>query len=157
MPLATSQPYAGSYLMPSIERATVGDAMHPGILSCDGDATSVEVARMMATHHIHCVAVMGLEHEALSPDHSQEPRVWGIISDFDLIGDGVDGGSEHTAADLARHPIVNVDPSTPIRAAAQLMLTHRVGHLVVVDPGTQRPTGILSTLDIAGILAWGEG
>ena len=80
--------------MPSIEHATVGDAMHPGILSCDGDATSTEVARMMATHHVHCVAVMGLEAEALSGDHHRAPRVWGIISDFDLIGAGISGGTE---------------------------------------------------------------
>jgi CBS domain-containing protein len=155
--LATIQPYPGSYLMPSIEHATVGDAMHPGILSCDGDATSTEVARMMATHHVHCVAVMGLDQAPLSADRRREPRVWGIISDFDLIGAGVSDGPEQTAAGLARHAAIIVEPSTLIHAAAQLMLTHRAGHLVVVDPGTQRPTGILSTLDIAGILAWGEG
>jgi CBS domain-containing protein len=155
--LAPIQPYPGSYLMPSIEHATVSDAMHPGILSCDGDATAMEVARMMATHHVHCVAVMGLEQEALSADHRREPRIWGIISDLDLIGAAVSAGPEQTAAGLARHSVISVEPSTPIPAAAQLMLTHRAGHLVVVDPGTQRPTGILSTLDIAGILAWGEG
>jgi hypothetical protein len=26
----------------------------------------------------------------------------------------------------------------------------------VIDPNIQRPIGILSTLDIAGVLAWGE-
>jgi CBS domain-containing protein len=44
----------------------------------------------------------------------------------------------------------------PLRDAGDLMLTHGVSHLIVVDPATQRPTGVLSTLDIAGILAWGE-
>jgi hypothetical protein len=36
------------------------------------------------------------------------------------------------------------------------MLTHGTPHLLVIDPGKQRPIGILSTLDIAGVLAWGE-
>ena len=36
------------------------------------------------------------------------------------------------------------------------MLAHQVTHLVVVQSGTQRPIGILSTADIAGVLAWGE-
>ena len=37
------------------------------------------------------------------------------------------------------------------------MLDHDAHHIVVVDPNTRRPVGILSTLDVAGILAWGEG
>ena len=152
MSLSTTQPYHGSYLMPSIEQATVGDAMHPGILSCDRDATLTEVARMMASHHVHCVAVTGL-----SQDQSPEPLVWGLISDFDLIEAGLDSASEQTAGTLAKQPIFSVKPSTAVHAAGQLMLTHGTGHLVVVDPETERPIGILSTLDIAGILAWGEG
>jgi hypothetical protein len=36
------------------------------------------------------------------------------------------------------------------------MIVHGETHVVVIAPGTQRPIGILSTLDIAGILAWGE-
>jgi len=43
-----------------------------------------------------------------------------------------------------------------LREAGELMLTHAVNHLVVVQPGSQRPIGILSTLDVAGVLAWGE-
>lgn len=56
----TIQPYHGSYLMPSLEHATVADAMHPGILSCQADATLTDVARIMGTHHVHSVAVMGI-------------------------------------------------------------------------------------------------
>jgi CBS domain-containing protein len=142
----------GSYLMPSIEHATVADAMHPGILSCDRDAVSTEVARMMASHHVHCIAVTAPSH-----DERAEPLVWGIISDLDLIGASLGSGSEPTAAALAQQPVISVKPSTPMLDAAQLMLTYRAAHLVVVDPDSQRPIGILSTLDVAGILAWGEG
>lgn len=142
----------GSYLMPSIEHATVADAMHPGILCCDHSASSTEVARMMVTHHVHCIAVMAPSHD-LRP----ESLVWGIISDLDLIEAGVGGGSERTAAALAQQPVISVKPSTPMLEAAQLMLKHGAAHLVVVDPDKQRPIGILSTLDVAGILAWGEG
>jgi CBS domain-containing protein len=106
----------------------------------------------MATHHVHCIAVMGL-----SNDPVPEPIVWGIVSDLDLIEASVVGRSEHTAAALAQQPIVSVNPSTPIGEAARLMLAHSAPHLVVVDSDSQRPIGILSTLDIAGILAWGEG
>ncbi len=33
------------------------------------------------------------------------------------------------------------------------MTRHGVSHLVVVDPVEQRPLGVLSTLDLAGVLA----
>ena len=57
---------------------------------------------------------------------------------------------------MAKVPLISVEPSMPLREAAGLMLEHRVTHLVVVEPGTQRPVGVLSTLDVAGVLAWGE-
>ena len=63
MPDTTTTTTHGSYLMPSLEHATVADAMHPGILSCEPDATLPEVAQIMATHHVHCVAVVGISHE----------------------------------------------------------------------------------------------
>lgn len=147
----TLQPFHGSYLMPAFEHATVADAMHPGILSVSPDASLTEVARMMATRRVHCAAVMGLSHE-----HGGESLAWGLISDLDLVQAGMAKDPEKTAATLAQEPIISVEPSTPIREAAQMMLGHDEAHVVVIDPCTQRPIGILSTLDIAGILAWGE-
>jgi len=147
---STIQTYHGSYLMPSLEHATVSDAMHPGILSCDPDASLSEVARMMANHHVHSVAVIGISH--------QEPEcgVWGIISDLDLIRAGIGNGSDTTARDLALQPVIAVEPNTSLRDAGETMLQHRVSHLVVTEAGSGRPVGILSTLDVAGVLAWGE-
>lgn len=143
--------YHGSYLMPSLEHATVADAMHPGILSCEPDATLSEVARMMATQHVHCIVVAGLSHE-------EQPQsfVWGIISDLDLIAAGIRDNTEPTARDLAGQAVIAVKPSMPLRDAGELMLTDRVSHLVVTDAEGGRPIGILSTLDLAGVLAWGE-
>lgn len=145
----TAPPSHGSYLMPSLERATVADAMHPGILSCEPDLQLSEVARLMATHHVHCIAVVGVSH--------QEPvcGVWGIISDLDLLRAAI-GDREGTARSLATQPVVSVDARTWLTDAARLMLENGTSHLVVVEPDSQRPIGILSTLDIAGLLAWGD-
>jgi CBS domain-containing protein len=151
VPTTAVQPYHGSYLMPSLEHATVSDAMHPGILSCEADATLTDVARLMAMHHVHCVAVMGLSHE-----HPGEKLVWGIISDSDLVRAGIREGADQTAAALAQQTMISVEPTMPLREAGELMLASGVTHVVVIDPAVQRPTGILSTLDIAGALAWGE-
>jgi CBS domain-containing protein len=139
----------GSYLMPSLKNATVGDAMHPGVMTCEPDATVTDVARMMATHHVHCMAVASVTDDGDTP-------AWSLISDLDLIRAGLDA-ADGEAANMATGAVINVEPTTPLREAAQLMLTNRAAHLLVVDPRKQRPVGILSTLDIAGVLAWGEG
>ena len=139
------------YVMPSIEHATVAQAMHRGVLSCEASATLRDVARMMAGRHVHCVAVMGL-----SQDEQAERLVWGVISDLDLVRAGVRKGTDELAGALAQQPIITVEPSMPLRQAAELMLARGVSHLLVVEPESQRPIGILSTLDIAGVLAWGE-
>ena len=150
MPETAIQTYRGSYLMPSLEHATVSDAMHPGILSCEPDAPATEVARLMAAHHVHCVAVVGISHE------KPECFVWGIISDLDLVAAGISDEREPTARDLAGQPVITVRPSMPLRVAGEAMLRNGVSHLVVTDTEAGRPIGILSTLDVAGVLAWGE-
>lgn len=150
MPGTATKPYHGSYLMPSLEHATVADAMHPGILSCEPDATLTEIARTMATHHVHCLAVMGISHE------EPETLVWGIITDLDVMRAGLRNGAEPTARTLAEQPIITVDSRTSLREAGQLMLDHRVNHLIVTDVQRLLPIGILSTLDVAGVLGWGE-
>jgi CBS domain-containing protein len=138
------------YLMPSLARATVADAMHPGIVSCPAEAGLTDVARLMATHHVHCVAVVATYEE------EADRFVWGLISDLDVLRAGIHLGPDSSARGLALEPIISVEPAMPLREAGELMLKHRVSHLIVVDPETQRPTGVLSTLDVAGVLAWGE-
>jgi signal-transduction protein with cAMP-binding, CBS, and nucleotidyltransferase domain len=150
MSVTTSQPQRGSYLMPSLQHATVSDAMHPGIFACEPDASLSEVAQTMATCHVHCVAVVGISRE--------EPQrgVGSVLSDLDLVRAGIRDGEASSARAIAQQPLVTVVPSMPLRDAGELMLAHGVSHLVVIQPGTQRPIGILSTADIAGVLAWGE-
>lgn len=137
--------------MPSLAYATVGHAMHPGVLHCSPDATAAEVARMMTVHRVHCIAVIGISH-----GQTGESLAWGIISDLDLLEASVAGHAGKTAASLVRQPLITVAPGMPVRDAAQLMLTQGAAHAVVVDSDTQRPVGILSTLDIARLLAWDE-
>jgi CBS domain-containing protein len=104
----------------------------------------------MATHHVHCVAVVGVSRE--------EPQcgVWSVISDLDLVRAGIRDAEAPSARLMAQQPLVTVEPSVPLREAGELMLAHGVSHLVVTQPGTQSPIGILSTADIAGVLGWGE-
>lgn len=142
-----SEPPVGSYLSPRLDHATVADAMHRGILSCDAGTSLTELARMMSTHHVHSIVVEGSENE--------QP-VWGIASDFDVLRAGMRPDGPSIAADVALQPVIKLATTAPLREAAELMLSKLVSHVVAVDPETKRPVGIVSTLDIAGVLAWGE-
>jgi CBS domain-containing protein len=132
---------------PGFTRATVGQAMHYGVLSCPPDATMAEVAAMMATHHVHAVVV---------DDPTGERLIWGIVSDLDLIGAAADG-VDATAGTLAATPALTVRPDQPLAIAARIMRDAEVHHLVVVDPRTERPIGMVSTMNIAIVLAFGGG
>ena len=81
--------------------------------------------------------------------------MWGIISDFDLVAARMRPDPPDTAADLAQKQVVTVETTGALRDAAELMLTKGTSHAVVVNPETRYPVGILSTLDIARVLAWG--
>jgi CBS domain-containing protein len=147
----TTPPEGGSNQMPSLERTTVADAMHSGILTCEPDTTLKKVARLMATNRVHCLAVVGVSHT--------DPvcGMWGIVSDLDLVRVAIRGDLEASAGSLAMSPLVSVTSSTPLREAGDLMVINHVSHLVVIEPETQRPIGILSTLDIAGVMGRNEG
>ena len=151
MPESTVLPSHGSYLLPHFDHATVADAMHPGILSCNREATLSDVARMMSTHHVHCLVVGG----AAEGEPVQAP-VWGMISDLDLLRAGLRPDALDTAGHLAQRSVTTVATTAALRDAAELMLTNGTSHVVAVNPETGRPVGILSTLDIAGVLGWGE-
>jgi CBS domain-containing protein len=79
-----------------------------------------------------------------------------MICDLDLVRAGIRDGEAPSARVIAQQPLVTVEPSLPLREPGELMLAHGVNHLVVIQPGTQRPIGILSTADIAGVFGWKE-
>jgi CBS domain-containing protein len=144
------QPARGSYLMPRYQDARVYDAMRVGIFTCPPETSLKDVARMMASYHIHAVVVTDMDGEG----ESETP--WGLISDADLAAAAGADSAERTARDTARTEIVTVTADDTIARAAQLMTEHGVTHLVVAQPATGKPLGVISTLDIAGVLAWGE-
>jgi CBS domain-containing protein len=146
-----TQPSQGSYLTACFEHATVADAMRTGVLSCPPDVPATTVARMMATHHIHSVVVEGVHHDPVDG----ERLTWGVVSDMDLLSGARAGIDELTAGDIAVTEPVTVEPSLPLDEAVRLMAEHDTAHLIVAD--RERPIGILSTLDVAGVLAWGRG
>ena len=144
------QPSRGSYLSPSFEHATVADVMHPGVVSCPPDAPLVTVAQTMATHHVHSVVVSGIGSDAVRGEH----LVWGLVTDMDVVRAAEFGIEGQTAESVARSRPLTVEASALLATAARLMDVHGSSHLIVVSNGA--PLGVLSSLDIAGALAWGR-
>lgn len=144
------EPYRGSYLIPSFERASVADVMRPGVVSCAADAPLLMLVQTMATHQVHSVVVIGAAKDAAGAEHN----VWGLVSDMDIVRAAESGIEGRTATDAARTAVVTVEPKVSLAEAARLMDEHGTAHLIVTS-GDQ-PTGVVSSLDIARALAWGR-
>ncbi len=135
----------GSYRIPSFEKAQVSDAMHPGVVSCIRETPLRTVAQIMAERHIHSVVVSDL---------GAGDSGWGVVTDADVLA-AADGDMDLiTAGEAAGTELPTVGPEESLSRAAQVMKEHGVSHLIVTEAG--RAVGVLSSLDVVGILAWGR-
>lgn len=139
----------GSYRSPSFEKARVSEAMHPGVVSCTPETPLRVVAQIMAQRHIHSVVVTDLPA-------GEAERHWGVVSDVDLLRASSGDLDTQTAREVAATELPTVAVEEALSRAAQMMAEHEVTHLMVVDDSGERAVGVISSLDIAGILAWGR-
>jgi CBS domain-containing protein len=116
--------------------------MHPGIHTCEADASLSEVAGVMVKHRVHAVAVTT----------AGVPRPIGVVSDLDVVAAAA-AGEEVIARHAAATEPLAISANAPLDRAAQLMTEHGVSHLVVIDAAGGYPVGIVSTLDIAVVIA----
>jgi CBS domain-containing protein len=128
----------------SVASVPVVEAMHAGVVTCRADASLSTVARTMAAHRIHAVVVV--------PE--KDRGEWRLVSDLDLaaaISEGVVGVA--TAGEIASTPNLFVSPDETVARATQLMHEYDTHHLIVLARGSERPPGIVSTLDVADVVA----
>lgn len=127
-----------------LETTTVREAMHEGVLSCSADTPLSAVAELMAARGVHCIVVT----------EADDVAVWGVISDLDLVAAaGVRDLDAQSAGGSAATPALAIGPCDTLQRAAQMMTEHAAAHLLVVDDESGRPVGVLSTLDVARVLA----
>ena len=81
--------------------------------------------------------------------------IWGIVSDLDLLEAAIESNAPVTAATLAKQPVISVRSTMSVHDAAKTMVEYGANHVVVVDPDHRVPIGILSTIDVAELLAAG--
>jgi len=132
----------------SFVRAKVSDVMTERLITCAPSTPLRGVAGLMATHRVHSVFVFDYGKE-----DDEVLELWGIVSDLDLVAAAWADVDHQTAGESAVTPLVFVRADDDLRHAAQLMAESGVSHLAVVDPQSQRPVGVVSTLDIARAVA----
>jgi len=126
-----------------LETFTVLNALQLGLVERPADADVRSLARAMAEHTVHSVVIRDIPGS----------RNWGIVSDLDLMAAMRPELADATAGQLAATDPVVVNPTETLGRAAQLMTEHQTAHLLVVDPVTDEPVGIISSLDIARFMA----
>ena len=142
------QHFRHDYIEPPFDEATVMDVMHPGVLSCHPGATVRDAARAMSDHGMHALVVEGISRDASGHSHLH----WGVFSDMDLVRAAAAGKLDAQVGDEASAEAATVEPGAPLRDVARLMEQHRISHVIVVHGG--RPTGVVSSADLARAVAW---
>lgn len=123
----------------SLARVRVRDVMHTGILTTDPSTPLRVAARLMADRRVHAIAVA-------DPDYARRP--WGFVSTLDVAKAAAEE-SDETVGEVAKAALLTITDDQSLCAAAQLMADNGVTHLIVIDPSTGHPSGVLSSLDVA--------
>lgn len=140
----------GSFRTPSLEHARARDVMRHGVLTCPPEASLTTVARMLSHNHVHALVVT-------RPDAEDDPdkTAWGVVTDRDVLR-ARRAPEDATAGGTASKDVVTVAADDPLDWVAERMLEHGSAHAVVVARDTDHPVGMISTLDIAGVVGWGR-
>ena len=126
--------------------------MSHGLISCSPETPLRVVARMMATYGVHAIFVFE------QADEDEEAlQQWAVVSDLDLVAATRLDLDMLTAGASAVTPLVTVAADSSIAEAGSLMAQYGIAHLAVTDPGSRRPIGVISTLDIARAIAADHG
>jgi CBS domain-containing protein len=104
-----------------------------------------DVARIMSTNHVHAIVVRGVAGGG----------AWSVVTDRDLLR-VAPGAEDQDAGSCASEVLVTIAPDERLEVACELMRAHGVSHVMVVEPEHNQPLGVVSTLDVAGIVAWGR-
>jgi len=137
LPESASDPLAGR---------RVSEVMHPGVMTCHSGSSLHDVARAMATHGVHSVAIWGDECDDSIGFH-------GMISALDLLSAVMRGESLASPALLAaRREVHTVRASASLSEGARLMVDEKASHVIVLADDRDRIVGVLSALDVTRAL-----
>ena len=126
----------------------VRELMHPGVLTCQPNASLGQVAVLLAQHHVHALIVS-----------DRDGRPLGIISDYDLLAgewlsvdtESLDAMRKLTASDLMSYPVDTIEANMTLKDAAHKLIEEDINRLLVTENGT--PVGVISISDFVASIA----
>jgi len=124
----------------TLRQARISEVMHRGVATSLPDAPLWAVARTMAQHRVHCVAVAGVDDSEGGSEHVMR----GLIDDLDLVVALHRGEIGARAATIAGPAPVALRGDASLERAAELMIEHGTRHVVAVGQ-SGLPTGMVST------------
>ena len=122
--------------------------MHHGVTTCAPDVSLTTVARSMAEHRVHCIAVAGVDVTSGGDQHF----TWALIDDLSLVRALHRRETSMPAAAIAEPAPPAAREGDTLDQAAKLMVARGTSHVVAIGR-SGLPSGMVSTLDIALIVS----
>ncbi len=132
----------------TLTNARVSDVMHPGIATCAPDVELSAVARIMAENRVHCVAVAGVDTAGPGGQHF----TWGLVEDMNLVLALQRGAFGESAGTIVATEPAAIQQDESLDRVAAMMVERDTSHVVAVG-SSGLPSGMVSTLDVARIIA----
>ncbi len=121
----------------------VREIMSKNLETIDVTENAQDAAKKMNDKRISSVLVVDKGKE------SKEPI--GIVTERDLVIRVCAAGmnsKEVGVREIMSSPIVTVEPQATVETVADLMLSNKVRHLLVIDEETRKPMGIIAPSDL---------
>ena len=121
----------------------IKEIMSTKLETIDVTKNAQEAAKKMNDKRISSLLVVDMDSK------SEEPM--GIVTERDLVIRVCAAGTNSKDVgirEIMSSPIVTVEPDATVETAAELMLSNKVRHLLVIDEQTKKPVGIIAPSDL---------
>jgi len=121
----------------------IKEIMSTKLETIDVTENAQEAAKKMNDKRISSVLVVDGDKQ------SGEPI--GIVTERDLVIRVCAAGTNSKDVgirEIMSSPIVTIEPDATVETAAELMLSNKVRHLLVIDEQTRKPVGIIAPSDL---------
>lgn len=156
-----------------LNELTAGQIMRRPVVSVSPTAPLSEVERLLTENRIsgmpvtnsagHAIGVISyrdlLDHYAQNPDEHPHRKTSYFrvpteqLADEEFEGFSVPEASEDRVEDAMTPEVIHVGGDATLRQVARTMRDHAIHRVLVIDPGSGRVLGIISTMDVLASLA----
>jgi CBS domain-containing protein len=127
----------------------ISEVMTTNMEFIDVTENAQKAAKKMKEKRISSLLVVDNTKKKNEKEEEEEPV--GIVTERDLVNrvcaEGI-SGREVSVREIMSSPIATVEGQATIETAADLMLTNKVRHLLVIDEQTGKPMGIIAPSDL---------